>query len=361
MYNHSLTLPQNQNLSGGQMMRQDKVFRWLAGAVVCSLLLAAGCAPLGEKTAKPGPGLQIPKAATPETVTLALKFTPRDSTIYKVTTQKEKSVKLESSQPIPGFKGGHNLNRVEIIFTQQIQSTDDQGNAIAKITIEGLKYLAKTKDNLVLDFDSSREQNQNNPLAGLIGQSYTIEISPAGEVIEIIDVSQAQAAVRGGSLAHKTASELLELDAIKQRHEIMALPAADKKQSRTGDNWSRIMNFTFGMMGSKSYEKIYTLKEIKDTDNHRIAVLEMGAIPTAETMELLDKNQATNSFREMFDNIETYTGQLKLDLTAGKIEKYTEELETEWIIVDPEAKQEDKEPAALRMTAVRFYSLEKLD
>ena len=343
------------------MMRQDKIFGWLASAAACSLLLAAGCAPPGEKIAKPEPGLQITKAATPETVTLALKFTPRDSTIYKVTTQKEKSVKLEGSQPIPDFKGGHNLNRVEIIFTRQIQSTDDQGNAIAKITIEGLKCLTKIKDNLILDFDSSREEDQNNPLAGLIGQSYTIEISPAGEVIEIIDVSQARAAVRGSSSAHKTASALLELDAIKHRHEIMALPAADKKQLRTGDNWSRITNFTFGMMGSKSYEKIYTLKEIKDTDNRKIAVLEMGAIPTAETIELLDKNQAASNFLEMFDNIETYTGQLKLDLTAGKIEKYTEELETEWIIVDPEAKQKDKEPAALRMTAIRLYSLEKLD
>ena len=342
-------------------MRQDKIFSWLASAAVCSLLLAAGCAPPGEKITKPEVGLQIPKVAPAETVTLALKFTPRDSTTYKVTTQREKSVKLEGSQPIPDFKGGHNVNRVEIIFTQQIQSTDDEGNAITKITIEGLKCSTKIRDNLTLDFDSSREYDQNNPLGKLIGQSYILEISPAGEVIEIIDVSRARAAVRGSSSAHKTASALLKPDAIKQRHEITALPATDKKQLRPGDNWSRITNFTFGMMGSKSYEKIYTLKEIKHVDNRKIAVLEMGAIPSSETIELLDKNQAESNFLEMFDNIETYTGQLKLDLTAGKIEEYVEELETEWIIVDPESKQEGKEPTALRMTAIRLYSLEKLD
>jgi len=361
------------------MMRQNKIFGLSASIAVCSLLLAAGCAPLVEKgarpevglripeaapveeDAKPEVGLRIPEAAPAETITLALKFTPQDSTTYKVTTQREKSVEWEGTQLIPDFKGGHNYDRVEMTFTQQIQGTDDEGNAITKITIEGLKCLTKVRDNLVLDFDSSRQEDRNNPLGKLIGQSYTIEISPAGEVIEIIDVSQAQAVVRGRSSAHKTASTLLESGAIRERHEITALPVTGKNQLRTGDNWSRITDFSFGMMGSRSYEKIYTLKEVKDTDNRRIAVLEMNAIPSSKAIELLDKEPAAGDFTKMFDNVETYTGELKLDLTTGKIEKYIEELWTEWLVVDPEAKQEDKEPAALRMTASRLYRLEKLD
>ncbi|MBA7676877.1 hypothetical protein ES703_85122 [subsurface metagenome] len=64
----------------------------------------------------------------------------------------------------------------------------------------------------------------------------------------------------------------------------------------------------------------------------------------------------------MFDNIETYTGRLELDLTAGKVEKYIEELQTEWVAVDPSAGQkDDKEPAVLTMSDTRFYSLEKID
>ena len=45
-------------------MGQVKISKWLASAVVCSLLLAAGCAPVGEEVAKPKVELekQIPES-----------------------------------------------------------------------------------------------------------------------------------------------------------------------------------------------------------------------------------------------------------------------------------------------------------
>ena len=333
----------------------------LASAVICSLLMTGGCAPPGGKKVKLEAELekQAPKAAAAEPVRLALKFTPGDSTTYKITTQAEKNVKWEgSSLSKANFKDGSTGNRVEMTFTQQIQSVDDKGNAIAKITIEGLKYLYMIKDNPVLDFDSFREKDRNNPLAKLIGQSYTIEIAPAGKVIKVVDVKQAQAAVKG----NRTALELLSFDAIKKRHETLALPDSDKNQLRTGDNWSSIKSFSFGLMGPKSYEKIYTLKEIKNLDNQQIAVVEMNAIPTSEMAEQLYKEQATSDLIKMFDNTETYTGLLKLNLTAGKVEKWFEELRSEWVIIDPSAKQQDdSEPAALKMGVTRISSLEKID
>jgi len=327
-------------------MMSDKVFSCLSVAVVCSLLLITGCAPLGEKTA-----------------TLALKFTPQDSTTYKVTTQTEKSVKFEGSLPDKtAFKGGCTGNKIEMTFTQQIQNVDDKGNAIAKITIKGLKYSAKVKDNPVLDFDSSREEDQNSSLAKLIGQSYTIEIAPTGEIAEVIDVKRARAVVRGISSANKTASKLLSTDVIKERHAISALPVTGKNQLRAGDNWSSIKAFSFGLMGSKSYEKIYTLKEIEDQDGHRIAIVEMNAIPTSEMAEQLHKERTTGDFSKMFDSTETYTGQLKLDLTAGKVEKCLEELRSEWVVAEPTTGQEsDKEPAMLKMSVTRLYHIEKID
>jgi hypothetical protein len=65
----------------------------------------------------------------------------------------------------------------------------------------------------------------------------------------------------------------------------------------------------------------------------------------------------------MFENTETYTGELKVDLNAGKVEKCLEILESEWIAVEPTVGQKDgeKEPAVLTMTAMRLYSLEKID
>ena len=296
------------------------------------------------------------------TVKLALKFNLEDSTTYKVTTDNDNSVIWESADPNKpkGFTGRHTGRKIEITFTQQIQSTDDKGNAVAKITIKQLKYLAKVKDEITMDFDSSRQEDRQNPLSNIIGQSYAIEITASGEVSKLIDANDARAAVMGDSSADKTATSLLSLNAITQRHMIPALPAADKNQLRTGENWSSIKSFSFTMMGSKAYEKIYTLKEIKDVDNRRIAIALMEAVPSAEYAKELHKEQSASFFANMSDNTETYTGQLKLDLTGGKVEEYRENLTSEWFIVDPNPK-DSEQPAALKMTAVRSYSIEQTD
>ena len=358
-----------------------KIFRCLAVIAICSLLLTAGCAPEAKEIAKPQvkPEEEKPKVvvetAKPEVkpevkpdkekpaVELALKFVAGDSTTYKSTIQAQRSIRWEGPLPNKGaFKGGQTSSRVEITFTRQIQSVDENGNAVAKITIEALKYLSIIKDNPALDFDSSRFKDQNHFLAKLIGQSYTIEITPAGQVSKVIDVIQAQAALRGVSSADKTASALLSPDAIKERHTIPAMPAADKKRLRTGDSWNGLKTFSFGLMGSKSYERTYTLKEVKETGSRRVAVVEMKAAPTSEMAEQLHQQQTVSSFSKMFDNTETFTGQLELDLTAGKVENCFEKLESEWIAVEPIAGQkDDKEPAVLKMTAIRIYRLEKTD
>jgi len=397
-------------------MVSDKISGWLARAVVCLLLLAAGCAPLAKEPAKPKVELekqipeaivgeavptlaeepevelekqilevpaeeavptiaeepakpevelekQIPKAVTAETATMALKFIAEDSTTYKVVREAQRSIKWEGPLPDdPAFKGGRNRNRIEMTYTQQIQCVDDKGSAIANITVEGLKYYSMTKDKVVLDFDSSKIKNPNYPLALLIGQSYIIEIAPTGEVTEVIDAKDARIAVRRGSSVPKRALALLRSDTIKERHRIPALPAADKNQLSTGDNWSGIKTFSFGQMGSKSYEKIYTLKEITDTDSRRIAMVEMNAIPSSEKAEQLHKQQETADFSDEFDSVGTYTGQLKFDLTTGKVEECIEKLQSEWVVVLPSAeKGYDKGPAVLTMSDTRLYSLEKID
>jgi len=352
-----------------------KIFRCLAVIVICSMLLTAGCAPEAKEIAKPQvkPEEEKPtvvvETAKPEVkpedetpaVELALKFAAGDSTTYKSTIQAQRSIRWEGPLPNEGaFKGGQTSSSVEITFARQIQSVDENGNAVAKITIKALKYLSVIKDNPALDFDSSRAKDQNHFLAKLIGQSYTIEITPAGQVSKVVDVSQAQAALRGVSSADKTALALISPDAIKERHTIDAMPAADKKRLRTGDNWNGLKTFSFGLMGSKSYERIYTLKEVKEAGSRRIAVIEMKAAPTTEMAEQLHQQQTISSFSKMFDNTETFTGQLELDLNTGKVENCFEKLESEWIAVEPMAGQKaDKDPAVLKMTAVRLYRLEK--
>jgi len=349
-------------------------------SLICMLVVTLGCSDSAQEATRskvepqekmavgeaPAAVESIPAEVKPKekgpSVLLALKFTPQDSTTYTVVVEADRSVAWEG--PLPekptAFKGGHTGNRIEMTFAQRVQSVDDKGNAIVEIKIGALKYLAKVRDDVVLDFDSSREKDKDNLLAKLIGQSYTIQTSAGGQVLQVVDANQVRAAVEGSSTAHKTASALLLPAAIKQRHTIPALPPAEKNRLSQGDNWSSIVTFSFDMMGSKSYQKTYTLKEIKQADNRQFAIVDMNAVPSSEVAQEPRQEQTTNPLEKMFDTTETYTGQLRLDLTAGKIEKCLEKLHVEWVIVDPQAKG-DKEPAALRMTATRFYSIEKID
>jgi hypothetical protein len=222
--------------------------------------------------------------------------------------------------------------------------------------------LAKVKDNIILDFDSSREKDRNNPLGKLIGQSYTIEITASGQVPNVIDVSGARTAV-GGASANQRAARLLLAEVIKEQHSIPVLSAVEKNQLRPGESWSDIKTFSFGPMGSKSYERIYELKKINNIAGRRIAIVEMSVVPSSEKAKELHKEQMTGFLSQMFDNpVETYTGQLKLDLTAGKVEQYFEEFRSEWVAVDLMApSEEDKEPDMLRMSATRLYRIERID
>jgi hypothetical protein len=341
-------------------MRQVKISKWLASTVVCSLLLAAGCAPVGKEVAKPKVELekQIPKVAAKEVATVALKFSPQDSTTYRIITETERGIKWEGSLPKePAFKGGRNHDRLEMTFAQEIQSVDDKGNAIAKIIVKELKYSSIVKDGSAFEFDSSKPKDPNDPLAKLIGQSYTIKIAPTGEVTEVIDTKEAETAARKGSVPPRIALRLLNRETIKERHGNLVLPDTDKNQLHIGDNWSSTRTFSFGMLGSESYEKIYTLNQIKDQDNRQVAIIEMNAIPASET----PKEQPAE-FLKRSDNTKTYTGELELDLTAGKIKKYLEKLQQEWTTDFPSDEQKTaQEPVILTMSATRLYSLEKID
>lgn len=345
------------------------------GFIMCVVLFAAGCTGLSKEAGKTEVEIEKTAEARVETqeaagteveeqgpsVRLALKFSPADSTTYKVTLETDKSVQWEGGAGKPkGFTGGHTGNKMEMTFDQLIQRVDDQGNATARITIKALKYQVTIKNDVALDFDSSREEDRSSPLSKLIGQSYTIEITPSGEVSKVTDTSDALAAVKGDSVANNVAVKLLSADAIKEQHTIPALPAAGKTQVRKGGKWSRMKKVSFDLMGIKSYEKVYTLKEILDVDNRRIAVATMEAVPSAEGAKQLHKEQTAEFFSKMFDNTETYTGELKLDLSEGKVEKCREELLVEWFIVNPSPK-DDEPPAALRMAATRIYSIEKID
>jgi len=366
-------------------MVSDKIFGLLAAIVVCVLLLAGGCTepareaaksepatakPIVEKppptttskaeTAKPVIEKPLPKPPDQSGAVIALKFLPQDTTTYRLTTQADKSVKFEGPMAKdPQFTGGITGNKIEMTFTQRIESVDEKGNAVAKITIKDLKYSSMQKSRPTLDFDSSREQDKNSPLARLIGQSYTITITPAGKVLKVGDLNKAISAVKGLDAASKAAMTMLRSNAIMERHGLPALPAADKNRLNQDDKWSSLKSFDFKMMGPKTYEKIYTVKEIKDQGSRKIVTVEMNAIPSSQAEDTQGRDASAIS--RMIDDRGTYTGELKFDAAAGRIESYRESLNIEWIMVDPGAAGGDEQPNAIKMGAAQFYHLQRID
>ncbi len=308
-------------------------------------------------TEKPAPAVEKQEAAeTPvaaaKNVPMVLKFSPGDTTKYKVVMEGQRSVKWEGAVPDkPSFQSGQNASKAEITFTQKIQSVVGNGNAVALITIDSLKYVSSIKETKILDFDSSRAEDASAPMAKLIGQSYTIEITPSGEVAKVIDVNSAETAVKGTSPAQKAAMKLLEAEVIKDRHGLLSLPT-DKPQLNIGENWKNVKAFSFGLMGPVAYERVYSLKSI---DNQK-ATAEMKAVPAAEP------NQSTSRIAKNFDHKGEYKGELQFDTGSGQIVKYSETLEEEWLAAKPSAEKETEgEPAALTMSARRFYSIEKIE
>ncbi|MHC4158668.1 MAG: hypothetical protein ACYSSO_06275, partial [Planctomycetota bacterium] len=221
-------------------MTATKTFSYIFCTTVCLFLLAAGCAPSAEQAAEPQVVLeeQIPQAPPPTSAILALKFTPQDSTTYRVTTEEQQTVKWTGVVPDdPDFESGLRINRLEMTFVQQVQGVEDNGNAIVEITIERLKHHFETIDKPAIDFDSSDTEGPKHPLASLIGQSYSIEVAPTGEVTKILDVKQAQDTLKKHTAGSGAAFQLLTPDKIKERHGTLLLPNPDKNRLQAGDKW----------------------------------------------------------------------------------------------------------------------------
>jgi hypothetical protein len=167
----------------------------------------------------------------------------------------------------------------------------------------------------------------------------------------------------GMTTADRAGQNILSPESIKERHSVLILPPKGHEQLKPGDKWSKIKTFSFGLMGLKSYEKIFTLKEIRNAGGHQIAVVTMNAIPSSEVEGKFHDQQAGANFPKMFDTNDIYAGIGEVDLTAGCVENYSENLHASWIAAmppNPGQSADANEPVVLRMTATRDYKIEKI-
>jgi hypothetical protein len=283
-------------------------------------------------------------------VDLTLRFSPGAAAVYRVIMEQGRSVAWQgaaSTRPA-GFEDGRTDNRSELTFRQEVLSVDPVGDAVVKITIEALKYFNCVHNKVGLDFDSARPADQENPLARLIGQSYRIKLSRKGDVLGIVEATQARSAVPANSPAFAMVQRLLSEDGIKERHAIPALAALRDGQVRPGQSWTSEKSFSFSWMGSKSFDRVYTLREVSRDSGGQLAVVEMEAMPAAGQPQ---SGQALGAFAGIADNTTSYDGRFVFELDSGRVREYAEQMQTEWVVPDPEAIEGKTDPAAVQMAA----------
>lgn len=290
---------------------------------------------------------------------LALNFQPDDEVLYRVVTESGKD--YEFIQPsINKITENHTVSRVEMAFTQKTESIDKNGDAVLNITINELKYLASGPKGTTMDFYSSRQKDKSEPLTELIGQSYKIKLTSAGEV-EVVDTKAAREAIEAG-FAGKVAQGLLSNGEIERRHSVLALVDAERNCCQ-GRSWSTLAASPPGMLQSKSYEKQYTLQEVKNQNGQQIALITMDAVPSSKRApDMSSDSEGMGSFAKMFEDTDIYKGELLLNLSTGQIIKYRECLVAEWLAAEPaEEQKSDEGPDTLTMSFTHLYSIEMIN
>lgn len=306
--------------------------------------------PVAEVHTRQDQSIQSKPDESQPVVDLTLRFAPGAAATYKVAVEQGKSVAWQgaaSTRPA-GFEDGRTDSRIEMTFGQEVQTVDPVGDAVVKITIQALKYFNRVHNKVGSDFDSTRPADQENPLAKLIGQSYRIKLSRRGDVPAIVEATQARSAVPASSPAFAMVQRLLSEDGIRERHTIPALAALSEGQVRPGQSWTNEKSFSFSWMGSKSFERVYTLRKVSEGDGGRLAMVEMKAIPAAGQPQ---GAQTTGAFAGIADNTSNYDGRFVFDLETGRVREYSEQMRTEWVVPDPEAIEGRADPAAVKMAA----------
>ncbi len=290
---------------------------------------------------------------------LGLGFEAGDKTRYKLVSETNRGYRLEQISQ-DEVVDERNINRLEMTFTRQIDSVDEQGSAIVTITIDELKYFAQIKNDVKMDLDSSREADKAK-LAKLIGQSYKIKLWRDGAA-EVIDARMLQKVK--GEPAGALVRALFSNESIVKLHSVLALPEKDNDRLRRGNSWSRLRAGPRGMIEPKCYEKTYTLEAVKRRDGQEIAVVKMGAVPSAEDCpDMPEDARGMGIFAKMFDDTsDTYEGKLVLNLDDGKVAEYFEDMQVKWVAMEtPPGKQGEKGPDVLTMSFAHSHRLEMID
>lgn len=284
-----------------------------------------------------------------------LQFAPGEQATYKVVTETRIDYKFEQ----PSLKKllvQYTGTKIETTYLQEIENVEENGDAVARITIQGITYHSETKNKVNFDFDSTREADLKKPFAKLIGQSYKIKMSPDGSVT-VVDAKAIRKAVKKGQDS-QVAKRLLSDDQLVVLHSILALPDSDSSSVSKGQSWKRIEASHPGLRWApKSFAKTYTVTRVGQKGGKQLIQVEMDATEDFDPVGT-QKARDMEPFAKIFDPEEKYTGQIVLK--DGRVENYSEKFVGTYVAVQmPSNASADMEPDALTMGFTRLISVEK--
>jgi hypothetical protein len=310
--------------------------RWHVLVVILLTIGLFGCSPPASQNAGPEPPA-VPAepneaAAQSEKITLSLEFEAGTKTRYQVTTEAvtamegPKTAVQDNVLTAPLMKVSESS---EVVFTQEILGPlpEDTNMVVALITIEQVRYARTSTGQPDLAFDSQKSADQNSPFTKLIGQTYTIEISPLGYVSGIFNLRPARLAVRGPTPAHAAALDLVSPPAIFPRHGFFSLPGPDVGSLAVGGRWRGVQQLTLkapgtdmDSLGTHRFDKIYRLECVIKQPVGTVAevIFEGSPIPRRTP----DGRPAEVPFLSC-----SYLGGGQFNLDAGRVEGYMEHLE----------------------------------
>lgn len=175
-----------------------------------------------------------------------------------------------------------------VTYTFKVEDVDAQGNATVSVHYDAVRFHAKTPSGVV-DYDPGKPATGPVPvmvsaLSSLVGQSYSITVSPQGTVTQVAGVQKmlenvlSHLTITDGVLrfaAEKTIRQQLSEANLKQSLRDVFMPFPDHPVA-VGESWSRTTPVTMGF--PMNVETSYTLQA---RDNGIATISVKGKVATA--------------------------------------------------------------------------------
>lgn len=332
-----------------------RVSAWIL--TVCFFFaLFAGCAPetkdIGEIKVVPEKSKVVEPVVKAD---IAFKFAPGQAGTYRYVSEMIQDFKFEQPS-LEKIKEDQTRSLVDITFDQKIETVNDDGSALAGITIGQVRMFMQGKGGVNLDFDSTRDEDKGKPLYAIIGKSYTVSLLPDGSA-KAVNTKEVIAAVTGKT-EKRIVTGLLKDAEIMKRHGIPGLPDPAQSQKATGQIWSKVVAGHEKLIPPKAFEKTYKVSNI----DGKIVTVEMDGVETDKPVEGLGSKSGMGFLGAIFDTTESYKGKMTFDAADRRVVGYDEKLFAEYIATDADmGGAKDKEPDVLRMALTYSISLESIE